>query len=240
MQNSSITERLTAFGMLHRLIRHYGIEWFNTRGAKMLGGDRYTKSEHQEPRTFLKYANTFNSVDIKFNKLLPAIKIQIVLPIHLLLGRELFCMDLATESPIDVKITFAKIETVIEHRAAAVKLEPLVTDVALYVSSVRPNEDDYVFDRMPYSLNTENRPYYTADVYVDSSNKSFQISAEQSVVLKPKITKSSTCLSSRRCSQKAVSFLVLAAKMPQTTTSADFSNFSTTQKMTRPGPRLCV
>ena len=190
LSNSNVTERLNGFGIIHRLVRHYGIEWFDAKGVKMLGGDLHTGSENQEPRTYLKYSNTFNTVDFKQNKLLPGITIQLVLPIHLLLGRELFCMDLATESPIEVKISFSSIENAIEYRGTALKLEKFNTDVNMYVSSVRPNEDDYVFDRLPYSLSTDSKPYYISDLYVESTNKSQPLSMEQSSIIKPKITKS--------------------------------------------------
>ena len=185
------TERLVPATIRDRIITHYGIEWFNSRGTDMLGGSRQNGSENQQMRTYKKYSNHYNLADKNQNLLMPALQIDIPIPIHLLMNPEMYIFDLCSNMSIDLKVAFNPASSLFDRTNTEMLLTPLSGELNLWAEGLSPVEEQFTFNLLPYAIGNKSAQddYYFKDQTVESWVTKQTFNTLTAISLKPRLTK---------------------------------------------------
>ena len=171
-------ESINALAIRSRLIDFYGIEIFKQMAIQWLGGykDNTYTGEYQKMQKMPRS-------DVK-KTIIPAIKITLPLPSCLFFNKEKFCYALCMDAALEFKFTFYPISRVLNYNKNYTPT-PLSGTIEIYMRILNPTEYHSFWTGITYTNPSNPNPYYFVDRYFEYQTKTFSISQELKLQVKP-------------------------------------------------------
>lgn len=178
-------ESINALAIRERLIDYYGIKNFKKIAIEWLGG--YRDSSYTHPNQVLRKAQKSTSAGSK-NVIFPAIKITLPLPSCLFFNKEKFCFSLSMETALEFKFTFNPITRVL-NTSRDYSPDPLTGTIEIYMRMLNPTEYGNFWTGLSYTRPDTTDTYYFVDGYLETTSKTYNVSQELKLQVKPAPTK---------------------------------------------------
>lgn len=174
-------ESINSLAIRERLIDYYGIKHFKHFAKQWFGG--YKDAEYTGPyQKMMKAPPNSNSKDS--NVIIPPVRITLPLPSCLFYNKEKFCFSLSMETALEFKFTFYPISRVLNYSRDYTPT-PLTGTLEVYMRILNPNEYSSFWTGLSYTNPYNNNPYYFVDRYFEYQVKTYIVSQEMRLQVRP-------------------------------------------------------
>lgn len=182
-------ETVTPTAIIQRYLHAFGLDYFNNLADDWWGG--YIdpmRPNNKCPYQTLTGLNTtqISSTDMSKNEVFPKIQIRLPVPSCMFFNPERYNFFLGMDSPLEFKFIFKNSNSFIS-RTYNSALVDLSDQLDIYLEYLNINDFGNFWNNIPYTVSSQ-QPYFTVDRYFETFTKSYTITNDLRINLRPSIT----------------------------------------------------
>lgn len=182
-------ETVTPTAIIQRYMNAFGLEYFNNLADDWWGGYRDPmRPDKKCPYQTLTGLNStqISSTDASKNEVFPKIQIRLPVPSCMFFNPERYNFFLGMDSPLEFKFIFKNSNSFIS-RTYNSALVDLSDQLDIYLEYLNINDFGNFWTNLPYTVDSQ-QPYFTVDRYFETFVKSYTITNDLRINLRPSIT----------------------------------------------------